>query len=268
MTGSEDWGRRLGVVSGPLLLRALQNARPCIEQVVKDVSYQLNEFPFTSILRGADDGLDGPALPVLPAPHLAPCAPLHRNGDRTGAAAWRRAAPSAISTVRSIRWHCSWAAAIPAMLAHGARLGAQWGYDEINLNCGCPSERVQTGSFGACLMRDPQQVADCVKAMCDAVTIPVTVKHRIGLDSGEDYGFVRDFVGTVAQAGCSVFIVHARNALAFGPVAEGGKPRSAAVALRRRAPVEARFPRPDNRAERRAHHLAGDRAGAWIVSTA
>jgi tRNA-dihydrouridine synthase A len=104
----------------------------------------------------------------------------------------------------------------PHTLAHAARLGEQWGYDEINLNCGCPSERVQTGSFGACLMGDPPLVADCVKAMRDAVTIPVTVKHRIGLDDIEDYGFVRDFVGTVAGAGCSVFIIHARNAVLKG----------------------------------------------------
>ncbi len=97
-------------------------------------------------------------------------------------------------------------------LAHCARLGEQWGYDEINLNCGCPSERVQRGSFGACLMAEPQLVADCVKAMVDAVSISVTVKHRIGIDKTESYGFVRDFVGTVSQAGCKVFIVHARNA--------------------------------------------------------
>jgi tRNA-dihydrouridine synthase A len=100
----------------------------------------------------------------------------------------------------------------PADLAHGAKLGERWGYDEINLNCGCPSERVQRGAFGACLMAEPQLVADGVKAMRDAVTIPVTVKHRIGIDRGEDYAFVRDFVGTVAAAGCQVFIVHARNA--------------------------------------------------------
>jgi tRNA-dihydrouridine synthase A len=104
----------------------------------------------------------------------------------------------------------------PAILAHAAKLGERWGYDEINLNCGCPSERVQTGSFGACLMAEPQVVADCVKAMRDAVTLPVTVKHRIGLDATEDYGFVRDFVGTVAAAGCGVFIVHARNAVLKG----------------------------------------------------
>ena len=100
----------------------------------------------------------------------------------------------------------------PADLAHSARLGVQWGYDEINLNCGCPSERVQRGAFGACLMAEPQLVADCVKAMVDAVDVPVTVKHRIGIDKVESYDFVRDFVGTVSEAGCRVFIVHARNA--------------------------------------------------------
>ena len=100
----------------------------------------------------------------------------------------------------------------PADLAHCARLGAQWGYDEINLNCGCPSERVQRGAFGACLMNEPQLVADCVKAMVDVVDVPVTVKHRIGIDKVESYDFVRDFVGTVSEAGCRVFIVHARNA--------------------------------------------------------
>ena len=100
----------------------------------------------------------------------------------------------------------------PDELAACARIGARWGYDEINLNCGCPSERVQRGAFGACLMAEPQLVADCVKAMVDAVDLPVTVKHRIGIDRAESYGFVRDFVGAVAEAGCHVFIVHARNA--------------------------------------------------------
>jgi tRNA-dihydrouridine synthase A len=100
----------------------------------------------------------------------------------------------------------------PADLAHCAKLAQAWGYDEVNLNCGCPSERVQRGAFGACLMNEPQLVADGVKAMRDAVSIPVTVKHRIGVDRTESYDFVRDFVGTVAQAGCEVFIVHARNA--------------------------------------------------------
>jgi tRNA-dihydrouridine synthase A len=100
----------------------------------------------------------------------------------------------------------------PADLAQCAKLGQEWGYDEININCGCPSERVQRGAFGACLMNEASLVADCVKAMVDAVDIPVTVKHRIGIDKEEGYGFVRDFVGTVAEAGCTVFIAHARNA--------------------------------------------------------
>ena len=100
----------------------------------------------------------------------------------------------------------------PADLAACARLAAKWGYDEVNLNCGCPSERVQRGSFGACLMAEPALVRDGVKAMVDAVDLPITVKHRIGIDRGESYDFVRDFVGTVAEAGCQVFIVHARNA--------------------------------------------------------
>jgi tRNA-dihydrouridine synthase A len=104
----------------------------------------------------------------------------------------------------------------PVDLAKSAKLGQQWGYDEINLNCGCPSERVQKGSFGACLMNEPQLVADCVKAMRDAVSIDVTVKHRIGIDHNEEYGFVRDFIGTVADAGCTTFIVHARNAILKG----------------------------------------------------
>jgi tRNA-dihydrouridine synthase A len=104
----------------------------------------------------------------------------------------------------------------PADLAHSAKLGEQWGYDEINLNCGCPSERVQRGAFGACLMNEPQLVADCVKAMRDVVSVPVTVKHRIGVDAVEGYGFVRDFVGTIADAGCNMFIVHARNAILKG----------------------------------------------------
>lgn len=104
----------------------------------------------------------------------------------------------------------------PADLARCAKLGEEWGYDEINLNCGCPSPRVQRGAFGACLMGEPALVADCVRAMRDAVNIDVTVKHRIGLERTEDYGFVRDFVGTVAEAGCTTFIVHARNAILQG----------------------------------------------------
>lgn len=104
----------------------------------------------------------------------------------------------------------------PAELARCARLGELWGYREVNLNCGCPSERVQQGAFGACLMAEPRAVADCVRAMRDAVSIDVTVKHRLGIDRRDDYGFVRDFVGQLRAAGCSTFIVHARNAWLSG----------------------------------------------------
>ena len=104
----------------------------------------------------------------------------------------------------------------PDELARCAKLGEEYGYDEINLNIGCPSERVQRGAFGACLMAEPRLVARCVSAMRHATSVPVTVKHRIGIDKVEDYAFVRDFVGTVAQAGCATFIVHARNAVLKG----------------------------------------------------
>jgi tRNA-dihydrouridine synthase A len=102
----------------------------------------------------------------------------------------------------------------PADLAQAARLARQWGYAEININCGCPSERVQRGAFGACLMAEPHTVRDGVAAMRDVLgsDLPVTVKHRIGIDRIERDDFVRDFIGTVAEAGCTVFIVHARNA--------------------------------------------------------
>lgn len=100
----------------------------------------------------------------------------------------------------------------PGELAACARLGAARGYDEINLNVGCPSDRVQHGRFGACLMAEPRLVADCVRAMRDAVSVPVTVKHRIGIDALDSYEALCDFVGTVADAGCDAFVVHARKA--------------------------------------------------------
>ncbi len=100
----------------------------------------------------------------------------------------------------------------PKELALCARMVERRGYDEVNLNVGCPSERVRRGAFGACLMAESRLVAECVRAMRSAVSIPVTVKHRTGIDRIESYEFVRDFVGTVAQSGCDTFIVHARNA--------------------------------------------------------
>lgn len=104
----------------------------------------------------------------------------------------------------------------PEALAQAAKLGSEWGFDEINLNCGCPSERVQRGAFGACLMAEPALVADCMKAMQDVVDVPVTIKHRLGLDYEDSYEFVRDFVGTIYDTGCRVFVVHARNAVLKG----------------------------------------------------
>lgn len=100
----------------------------------------------------------------------------------------------------------------PDKLADAARIGGDFGYDEINLNCGCPSERVQSGAFGACLMREPERVADCVAAMRAAVDIPVTVKCRIAVDEDPPRETLFGFVDTVARAGCEVFIVHARQA--------------------------------------------------------
>ncbi|HEY6822925.1 MAG TPA: tRNA dihydrouridine(20/20a) synthase DusA, partial [Steroidobacteraceae bacterium] len=104
----------------------------------------------------------------------------------------------------------------PDELAQCAKLGERYGYDEINLNIGCPSERVQRGAFGACLMAEPTLVSDCVKAIKDKTSLPVTVKHRIGIDAVEDYGFVHAFVAEVSKAGCDTFIVHARNAVLKG----------------------------------------------------
>ncbi|WP_424949348.1 tRNA dihydrouridine(20/20a) synthase DusA [Deinococcus sp.] len=103
-----------------------------------------------------------------------------------------------------------------AALAEAARIGQDWGYDEINLNVGCPSDRVQNGSFGACLMATPEVVAEGVAAMRAAVGLPVTVKHRIGIDDQDSYEELHHFVSTVAAAGCQTFIVHARKAILKG----------------------------------------------------
>jgi len=100
----------------------------------------------------------------------------------------------------------------PESLAYCAKLGETFGYDEINLNVGCPSDRVKSGRFGACLMRDPLLVADCVKAMTEAVLIPVTIKCRIGVDNLDSYEALTTFIDCIQRAGCSVFIIHARKA--------------------------------------------------------
>ena len=101
---------------------------------------------------------------------------------------------------------------VPAELAECAKIAAEFGYDEVNLNVGCPSDRVQSGRFGACLMMEPELVAECVAAMRSASALPVTVKTRIGVDERDSYAELGDFVRTVAGAGCEVFIVHARKA--------------------------------------------------------
>jgi tRNA-dihydrouridine synthase A len=109
----------------------------------------------------------------------------------------------------------------PRELHEAARIGAQFGYDEINLNCGCPSDRVQSGRFGACLMGEPPLVADCVRAMREAVDIPVTIKCRIGIDPmpptlTDSYDFLTRFIASVADAGCGIFVIHARRAVLNG----------------------------------------------------
>ncbi|MBI1327197.1 MAG: tRNA dihydrouridine(20/20a) synthase DusA [Alphaproteobacteria bacterium] len=100
----------------------------------------------------------------------------------------------------------------PRELAEAAKIGAEYGYDEINLNCGCPSDRVQRGKFGACLMAEPDLVAECVAAMREVVSVPVTVKCRIGIDDSEDYEFLEAFIQKQVAAGCNTFFIHARKA--------------------------------------------------------
>lgn len=104
----------------------------------------------------------------------------------------------------------------PGQLAEAAAIAEQFGYDEINLNVGCPSERVQSGAFGACLMAEPVLVAECVAAMAGRVDLPVTVKSRIGIDDQDDYAFLHRFIETVRGAGCRTFIIHARKAVLKG----------------------------------------------------
>ncbi|GAA5070171.1 tRNA dihydrouridine(20/20a) synthase DusA [Lysobacter panacisoli] len=100
----------------------------------------------------------------------------------------------------------------PELLAQAARIGAEHGFDEVNLNCGCPSDRVQAGRFGACLMREPTLVAESVAAMVEGCDVPVTVKCRLGVDDDHDWDRFAHFIDTVAQAGCGMFVIHARNA--------------------------------------------------------
>lgn len=104
----------------------------------------------------------------------------------------------------------------PIDLAKAAKIGESYGYSEINLNCGCPSDRVQKGRFGACLMEDPALVADCYQAMSEATALPVTIKTRIGIDDEESYEFLARFIDAIAARGCNHFILHARKAWLSG----------------------------------------------------
>jgi len=103
----------------------------------------------------------------------------------------------------------------PKSLALATKIASKYYYDEVNLNCGCPSSKVLSGNFGVALMKTPHLVADCIKAMKDASEIEVSIKHRIGFDDEKDYAFVRDFVGVLHEAGCSLFFVHARSAISY-----------------------------------------------------
>ena len=101
----------------------------------------------------------------------------------------------------------------PKVLNQAIKIASKFAYDEVNLNCGCPSSRVLAGNFGVALMRTPAVVADCIKAMKDGSDVRVSIKHRIGIDDNKDYEFVRDFVGKVRDAGCTLFYVHSRCAM-------------------------------------------------------
>jgi len=103
-----------------------------------------------------------------------------------------------------------------AWMTSAASIAAQYSYDEININVGCPSDRVQSGQFGACLMAVPEKVAECFVSMSNEVETPVTIKSRIGIDDQDDYDFLRRFVDTLVEAGCTTFIVHARKAILEG----------------------------------------------------
>ena len=132
-----------------------------------------------------------------------------------------------------------------AWMTAAARAAADYGYDEININVGCPSDRVQSGQFGACLMAQPDLVASCYTAMRAAVDVPITIKTRIGIDEHDSYDFLCSFVEPLIAAGCGTFIVHARIAILERAQSEGESQRPAAE-LRSRLPPEARLSRARN----------------------
>ncbi len=148
----------------------------------------------------------------LPSPADAPCAALYRDGDGRGDPPRRPRAAARLRSGANIRWRCSLAARSPPSSRRRRAIAADFGYDEINLNVGCPSDRVQSGAFGACLMREPELVADCVAAMKARCAIPVTVKCRIGVDDQDPETSVRSSPRRVVAAGADALIVHARKA--------------------------------------------------------
>ena len=190
-----------------------------------------HDRPGAPLLRRADDGMDRPALPVLPSPAHAPRAALHRDADHRRGAARR---PRAAARLRSVR--ASGRAAARRLRSgrrspRSARIGEDFGYDEINLNVGCPSDRVQEGRFGACLMAEPALVADCVAAMKAAVHIPVTVKCRIGIDEQDPEQALFAFAAAVEGGRRRCADRACAQGLAEGPVA-AREPRGAAARLR------------------------------------
>lgn len=165
-----------------------------------------------AFMRRPDARLDGQALPLPCPPDYPKCLAVQRNGQRL------RRLFTATKTAFDVHEGeqpvaLQLGGSDPSDLAKAAKAAEEYGYNEVNLNCGCPSPRVQKGAFGACLMNEVGLVADCLNAMHDAVGIPVTVKHRIGVDRQTEYQTVADFVGTLRdKTACKTFIVHARNA--------------------------------------------------------
>lgn len=136
---------------------------------------------------------------------------IYRDGDDRRFASWFQSAFLAFNPAENpVAFQLG--GSNPEDLASCAKMIEDFGYDEVNLNVGCPSDRVQNGRFGACLMADPGLVANCVDAMKQVVSIPVTVKSRIGIDERDSYQELLDFIAIVADAGCETFIIHARKA--------------------------------------------------------
>ena len=215
----------------------------------------------------AHDGLDRPALPRVPSSDDAPGAALYGDADDGRHHSWRSQAAAWLRCAASIRWRCSSAAPIPRDLATAAKIGEDFGYDEINLNVGCPSDRVKDGRFGACLMAEPALVAEGVAAMKRAVKIPVTVKCRIGIDD-QDPEVALDDIGARRHRGGRGRADRARpQGLAQRIVAEG-KPRYPAARLRPGLSAEGRDARRAHHHQWRHRQPCGRRSSISLMSMA